>query len=134
MPAVQALKKIGAPFTQEEKVLKVRYDFSRDGGAIGTYDLFQASQECVITGFHAVVKAAVTSGGSATVELGSTGDTDRFVTAKAPAALTINTVLPEDGAFNQVLRLVAGDTISMTVATAALTAGVIEATIKVQKA
>ena len=130
MPSVVDVKEIGGEFKNDEYTLRVVYDFSKDAGAIGTIDLFEAKSDIVLTGFHAVVKTAVTSAGAATVEAGYTGDTDGLMTAKLQAALTANTVVPEDGAFAGARRIAAGDKITQTIAVAALTAGRVEYVIK----
>ena len=134
MPTGINNKKIGTPFGNEEKVIKVVYDFAKDGGAIGTFDLFTASQACIITGFHMVVQTACTSGGAATVSAGYTGAVAGLLTATAVASLTANAVFGENGAFDQVKRLASGETAGISIATAALTAGKIEMTLKIQKA
>jgi hypothetical protein len=125
MPVVAKAKNIGPEFRNEIVQERVVYDFSIDGGTVGTYDLFTANKDVVIKGAHAYVKTACTSGGSATVAYGITGATTAFVdaTAGAVANLTLNAIL---GAAEPPLRLVAGNKVVMTLATAALTAGKIE--------
>lgn len=130
MPLVVDSKEIGGEFKNDEYTLRVTYDFSKDAGAIGTLDLFEAKSDIVLTGFHAVVKSAVTSAGAATVEAGYTGATNGLMTAKLQAALTANTVVPKDGAAAAARRIAAGEKITQTIAVAALTAGKVEYVIK----
>jgi hypothetical protein len=130
MPLVVDSKEVGGEFKNDEYTLRVIYDFSKDAGAIGTIDLFEAKSDIVLTGFHAVVKGAVTSAGAATVEAGYTGATNGLLTAKLQAALTANAVLPKDGAAAAARRIPAGDKITQTIAVAALTAGRVEYVIK----
>lgn len=134
MAAVAKAVRIGSGFQNEENIVRVVYDFAVDGGATATLDLGTAVQACMVTGFYAVVKTACTSGGSATVQVGDTNDDDRYLTATAVASLTANATFGENGAFNQVVRLAAGDKLTMTIATAALTAGKIEFVFKVAAA
>jgi len=144
MAAISDVKTIGSTYSNEENVLKVRYDFSKDAGAAGALDLFVASKDTIITGFYAVVKTAFAgSGGSLAV--GVTGATSAFVTATqgavanltANALLTANTVVtegtPNTLAFSLPRRLAAGDKVVQTIGTG-FTAGVIEYTIKFQTA
>lgn len=133
MASVAKAKSIGGNYSNEEEVVKVIYDFAKDGGAVGSLTLATASSDCMITGFAAVVKTACTSGGSATVQVGDTGDDDRYLTATAVASLTANAVFGENGAFDQAVRLASGQVLAMKIAVAALTAGKIECTFKVQR-
>lgn len=125
MPVVAQMKNIGPEFRNEKQIARVVYDFAVDGGATGAYDVFTAGSDVVITGAHAYVKTACTSGGSATVAYGITGSTTAFVdaTAGAVANLTADAVL---GAAEPPIRLASGSKVLMTVGTAALTAGKIE--------
>lgn len=133
MASVAKAAKVGATFSNKEEVVKVIYDFANDAGAVGSLDLATAQSDCLITGFHAVVKTTCTSGGSATVQFGDTNDDDRYLTATAVASLTANATFGENGAFNQVVRLASGEKLTMAIAVAALTAGKIEVTYKVQR-
>lgn len=142
MAAVAKAKNIGPVFRNELQVERVVYDFSVDGGATGALDLFTAGADVVLHGFHAYVKTACTSGGSATVAVGVTGATSAFVTttAGAVASLTANAVLgagltegtPNTAALPR--RLASGDKVLMTIGTAALTAGKIEFVIQYMSA
>jgi len=142
MAAVAASKTLGAPFSNEKSIERVRYDFSKDGGATGALDIFIASRDIIITGFSAVVKTAATSGGSATVKAGVTADDDAFVTTTqgALASLTANAIIlpvAVEGTPNVLplpVKLPAGSKVIQTIGTAALTAGVIEYTIEYYKA
>ena len=134
MPNVAKITSVGSQFSNHEEIVKVIYDFATDGGGTGSYTLATVAQECLVTGFHAVVKTACTSGGSATVACGTSADDDLFLTATAVASLTANATFGENGAFNQVIRMTAGQELTMAIATAALTAGKIEVTYKIQRA
>ena len=142
MAAVAKAKNIGPVFRNELQVERVVYDFSVDAGATGALDLFTASADVVLYDFHAYVKTACTSGGSATVAVGVTGATSAFITttAGAVANLSANAVLgagltegtPNTAALPR--RLASGDKVLMTIGTAALTAGKIEFVIQYMSA
>lgn len=88
MAALKGWKKIGGPFTNETEVVKVTYDFANDTGAVAAYDALTAEQSCVIVGFYAVVETAATSGGSMTLDVGITGDTNLLLADLAVASMT----------------------------------------------
>lgn len=137
MPVLKTVEAIGNTFGNAVEYKRVRYDFARDGGALGVYDVFTVSDKVKIVDFHSVVKTACTSGGSATVKVGVTGNDNRFMntTQGAVASLTLNAaILPPvvEGAPNVLAVPVvasAGDKVLLTIGTAALTAGSIEMTI-----
>lgn len=133
MAAVAKAKTIGPEFTNARTLERVTYDFAVDGGAVGALDLFTAGSDVVLKSFHAYVKTAATSGGSATVSIGVTGAATAFVdaTAGAVANLTANAVL---GSAITPRRLASGSKVLMTIGTAALTAGKIEVVIEYCKA
>ena len=138
MAAITDVKIIGSTFKNEKQIIRARYDFSKDAGATGALDIFQASRDVIITGFSAVVKTAGTSGGSATVKVGVTADDDLFVTTTqgAVASLTAAAILlpiAVEGTPNVLplpVKLPSGSKVIQTIGTAALTAGVIEYTIE----
>lgn len=143
MTAVAAAKTIYAPMTGQVDEYRVVYDFAADAGATGALDLFTAGDaNLVITHAHCTVKTACTSGGSATVKWGVTGDDDRFAntTQGAVASLTAGaTIIPPalEGTPNVLpmpYKLASGDKCLMTIGTAALTAGKIEFVLRVMKA
>lgn len=146
MAALAKRKYLGGQFSKEEETVRVVYDFSVDAGATGALDIFEATADVVITHFHAYVKTTATSGGSATLIVGVTGDTDAFVTLAggAVANLTANALLqaavvltegtPNTAAFPLPRRLASGDKILQTIGTAALTAGKVEYVISYMKA
>lgn len=142
MTALAGTKSIGPTFSNDTEVLRAVYDYAADGGATGALDIFTASADCVILNFYAVVKTTCTSGGSATLKVGVTGDDDVFMTTTegAVASLTAATVFQAkpvltEGTPNTVAwpfprKLASGDKILQTIGTAALTAGKIEYTVE----
>lgn len=138
MAAVSGRKYLGKTWSNEEQVLRVRYDFSVDAGATGALDLFEASADVVITGFHSYVKTAATSGGSATLKVGTSGDDDAFMTTTqgAVASLTLGALIAPpavEGTPNTLplpVKLASGSKVIQTIGTAALTAGVVEYVIR----
>lgn len=138
MAAIAKRKYLNHEMSNEEVVLRTQYDFSVDGGALGALDIFEASADIIITGFHAVVKTAGTSGGSATLKVGITADDDLFMTTTqgAVASLTLGAaIFPAvvEGTPNVLalpVKLVSGAKVLQTIGTAALTAGKVEYVIK----
>lgn len=119
------------------------YDFSVDGGAIGEIVLstkggYQSLPEgAVIQSVIAVVETACTSGGSATLSWGNSGDPDGYHAAVAVASLTGNAIFNEQDAtaallfddtndhqtYYRVDSTANNQNFSVSIATAALTAG-----------
>lgn len=107
-------------------VLQCEYDFDKDGGAVGDIAMRGGSLPigAIVTSGMVYVPTAVTSGGSATValQLESAGDI-LAATGKASftAGATITTVPVNTGATAIITTATGG--VTLTVATAALTAG-----------
>lgn len=122
-------KREAAVLTFAKQVASVIYDFSIDGGAVGTLSFNTAlPANAVITAIYADVQTAATSGGSATYALVAGSTTIVAATAFDSAtvginatgvlALTINVSSPFDAA-----KLTASSELKLTIAGAALTAG-----------
>lgn len=130
MAAVANLKTSGAGWTGKIEMVEVTYDFSVDGGTAGALDLFTADADLVIHRVTAKVKTAVTSGGSATVEVGKSGDTAGLMAQTGKASLTAGVVVDSKiGGY----KLASGAKIIQTIGTAALTAGKIAYLIEYSK-
>lgn len=109
-----------------------KYDFAVDGGATtSTYNLVKVPVGYVITEAYAHVTTACTSGGSATVIMGQTSDTDSIIESVAVASLTENSI---HSLAAKRYAATGENNILMTIGTAALTAGVIELWVKFRKA
>lgn len=110
------------------KYLEAVYDFSLDGGLVGSIPMNDASgnpleipDKAIVINGHIEVETAVTSGGSATVAFGLLGNTDAFKAATAKGTLVEDYVV---GASNDLpLKMAAVTPVLATVAVAALTAG-----------
>lgn len=113
---------------RSEKVVALLYDFSVSGGATADYNLtdidgntYATEEACVVTKIIALEQSALTSGGSATVQLkaGSTNLSDAeafdtgFTGADSLALASSATAI----------AVATGQTLKITVAGAALTAG-----------
>lgn len=112
--------------------IEVVYDFSVDGGATGSLNLFKAKEAMVVESCYAKVKTAGQSLGSATVEFGiAGGDTDALITATvgALANLTAGATL-QQASTAPALKLAADDAIAIKISAAALTAGKIVLVLK----
>jgi len=116
-------KKIDRGFSNERQFVKLTYDFAQDGGATAdTVRMAEVNGKIIITECILQVETACTSGGSATVSAGAeTADADAFGSAIAVATLVDDYAI--DTAAGQSLVVDSGDYLSLTIATAALTAG-----------
>jgi hypothetical protein len=124
MPTAKGLRKFGAPANNQMTVAHAIYDFAADGGAAGTYDLIEIDGDCLLHRWWAVVETAVTSTGSATVGAGYTGATTQFLSAVAKTSFTANSVQKPDSVTGDVpVRLTDGAYLTLTIATAPLSAG-----------
>jgi hypothetical protein len=114
------------------ELVRITYDYSVDGGSVGALDIFKAKEKCVVKLAEMYVKTACTSGGSATVSVGKTGDLAGMVAATAVASLTADAVIL-GAALDASHVLAADDIVKMDIAVAALTAGKIEMVFEVIK-
>ena len=134
MPNLKSYK--GNMYVADEgtEVIKIVYDFDKDGGSVAAYNGFTAKQKMVVLKAYMKVQAACTSGGSATVSLGKTGTVAAFTAATAVASLTSDAIITGvSGLGAGGVILAADDVVFFDVAVAALTAGKIEATLIVDK-
>lgn len=111
---------------------KFVYDFAVDGGAVGAISLSSKTGSAFTLPLNALVKSVLakvvttcTSGGAATVAIGNTATPDAYMAATAVASLVANYVGTEQGTPNSVGAANEQD-LTLTIATAALTAGKIE--------
>lgn len=118
--AVANAKHSGAGWTGKIETAEVTYDFTIDGGASGAMDLFTADADLVIHRVTAKSKVAVTSNGSATIEVGKSGDTAGLVAQTGKATFVIGAVVDSKiGGY----KLASGAKIIQTIGTAALLTG-----------
>jgi hypothetical protein len=119
----------GYPRATEMKVVRGRYDFSVDGGAVGDIDLTPAGVipiNAIVLGGFVEVDVALTSGGAATVAVTVEGAGDIVAAAAVSGAPWSTTgrksVVPVFTGASTV-KTTAARKVTATVATAALTAG-----------
>jgi len=117
--AVKTLK----GFENEVQYARLTYDFANDGGATGALVLADMPGKAMVLKAVVHVETACTSGGAATVIIGTSDDTDAFMdlTSGAVANLVDDFGLEETTAVGAVLD--AADQVLLTIGTAALTAG-----------
>lgn len=112
-------------------VARVKYDFDVDGGAVGTINLMPAAvlpSGAVILGVFANVTTVPTSGGAATISIGSEAAADLQAAAAisgAPWSTTGFKALTKTWA-TAPIKLTAARNPSIAIATADLTAGVFQ--------
>jgi hypothetical protein len=119
-------KAFGSEFTGIPESMVLEYDFANDGGAAGTIVLGLTDKKILVLDSRVMVSTACTSGGSATVKIGTTADDDAFMdtTSGAVASLVADYVNTETAGQNVVVA--SGQAINMVIGTAALTAGKIK--------
>lgn len=125
------IKEIG-PFSGSNEYVRGVYDFSNDGGAQGTIVLARANEDCVVDLANTRVKTAMTSGGAATVKIGTTADDDAILADVAFDDSSLDEGNVADGA-SKGLKVAEGEEILLTISTADLTAGVVEVGLVVSK-
>lgn len=104
----------------KREIVEVTYDGAVDGLAQGALTLFTAAADLIIERVIAKVKTAVTSGGSATVEVGKSGDTAGLVAQTGKASLGAGVVVDsKKGGY----KLASGESIIQTIGTADLLTG-----------
>jgi hypothetical protein len=139
MAALVQHKTVGAPFSNDEEIVRVRYNFADDGGATTALDVITADGDILITSWHAVVKTTFQTADSATLAAGITGTAGYFIGATAAGSLTENAVLRPlltEGTPNAEklpVRLASGSKVIQTVGTGTFTAGAVEHVIKYVK-
>lgn len=110
-----------------KRVALFEYDFAIDGGAIGTIALRgdRLPLGAVVRNGAIHVNTAVTSAGACTTTLGVNTAVDVLAsTLKAAQSLdAILDVVPVDTAATSILTATAGKGVTMTIGTAAITAG-----------
>ena len=124
MPALKDAKIVGAPFSNTSEIVRVTYDFTADGGEVEDNTLFTADGEVLVRCVGAHVLTAVTSGGSATIDLGRGTSGTQFLSGSAISGFTAGAFVPSASA--AAIKLANGEIINMGVNVAALTAGKVE--------
>lgn len=110
------------------------YSFTRDGGAVSDINLKDVNGNALVLPSGALIRnvtmhatTALTSGGSATIDLNAEAAND-CAAAVAKATLSLNAVaigIPDFATVADYVRLTADRTITISINTAALTAGAI---------
>jgi hypothetical protein len=119
-------------WTRASEEIEVVYDFAKDGGAVAALDLITCKEASVVELCYMKVDTTCTSGGSATVSVGKSGDVAGMVAATAVASLTAGAVI--FGAALDASHVVAADgVIQLDIAVAALTAGKITVRLRISK-
>ena len=116
------------------QVAKAIYSFAADGGAQATIQPKRTAslpKNAVIVAGTVNSTGAVTSAGSATLSVGTSAgsSTTAILAATAKASLSANAILNAVPVFATPVKLSAAGNITVTVATADLTAGVVEITL-----
>lgn len=118
-------------FYSELRAARMIYNFAVDGGAISTLTPKNSTllpANAVIVGATVNSTTAVTSAGAATVGIGTSAgsSTTSILAATAKASLSANAILNGVPVFATPVKLTAAGQLNVTIAAAALTAGIIE--------
>lgn len=132
MAILKGAKTVGAPFSNAVEVVRVRYDFSVDGGEVEDNTVLTADGNLLVRCVGVHTEVALTSDGSATVDLGKGASGTEFVSTEAYTSFTLDGFYASESA--AFVKLASGEVINMGVATAALTAGVVEFIFEVAQA
>lgn len=124
MPALKGAKVVGAPFDNRTEVVRVIYDFAADGGQVEDNTVLTADGVLLVRCIGCVVETAVTSSGSATIDLGKGASGVEFVSGEAYTTFAANAFYASESA--AFVKLADAEVINMGVAVAALTAGKVE--------
>ena len=119
--------------TQLHKSQTVEYNFSVDGGAISTIDLelkYPIPSGSVVYASTAYATTAVTSGGAATVRFGVDAADDLNAAAITLAQINAGWHEARDSAVAPVITTAERTSLNISIATAALTAGVISVNVQ----
>ena len=116
------------------RTARAKYDFAVDGGTIGAITLATTAtlpDNAVIVGATLNSTTAATSGGAATIAVGLTagGAADTIKTAEAVGSFSADALINGTVTFAAPAKMTAAGNINITVATADLTAGVVEITV-----
>lgn len=116
------------------RVAHFKYDFAVDGGAVG--EIIPSSsptlpaKAIIIGGIANVTTALLAAGGAATIAIGTHAGSavDSLLTATAKATFSLNAILALNPVFTaaSAIKMSVAGQVSITVATNALTAGVME--------
>ena len=121
-------------FSNEEKWIKVSYDFAADAGELGDYDVIEnesASLKYVVTDFYAHVHTDVTTGTDVDVDLGiGDGGTEFLSDWDAPGA-TADAIVGMDTAAP--VQIPASSKIVMGIETGTVTAGRVDLYFKIKQ-
>jgi|TARA_R110002012_G_scaffold80711_2_gene204569 hypothetical protein len=109
------------------KMKQFSIDFGIQEANTATTEVFEKGQ--LILGFSAVVTEAMTSGGSATIQLGFTGTTMLSAAVGKATAVADYPIGPDNSADAAPYVLVANDTFDSIVGTATATAGKVDVTV-----
>lgn len=123
MPNVENIRKVGPRFGKPEWHSSV-YDFSKDGGATGTYNMLEFDRDSILLEWYGVVQTAFV-GSSSTYNFGYTGALTNFKNNVAVGSMGANVVLGLDGASsgNLPARVTDGQYLTMDIHDAVATAG-----------
>lgn len=121
MAEVKDVKGVGGSFSNEVLISRVIWDFSVDGGAIGTLKLLKAADKIAVRLLGVRVHTAVTSAGALTMNVGEANG-DSMISGWAKADISVDAI--KQGAAPVLLD--ANEYVGMSILAATATAGKLE--------
>lgn len=131
-PTFDSVKLTGTnPGDSVLRTARAIFSFAIDGGAVSTITpvtTVSLPDNAVITGGTINSTTACTSGGAATIAVGTSAgsSTTSILGATAVASFSLDARLNSAATFAATVKMTANGNVTLTIATAALTAGVIE--------
>jgi len=125
-------KTVGPSFPNATELVRVKYDFAADGGAIADYDVLEATDACVVKLKHIETLDAVLSADAINIDLGKGDGGVEFLSNALKASFATGSV--QSGVAGAVVRLAKGEKIVLGIEAFAATAGKFEMVFEVTKA
>lgn len=122
--AVDDAKTIGDVMPNAREIVRVKWDYSKDGGAIGDLDLLIAEDDVLVRMIGSKTRTSASSpAGTGTVTVGKESGSD-FENGGAVTVYAADAYVAGDSA--PFIKLASGESIDLGIATDAFVAGVIE--------
>lgn len=113
-----------------KKEIAALYSFAVDGGAVSAINLgIFIPNNAIVTGFRVKTNTAPTSGGAATISFGFTGNLVAFMVINGIAAFVAGETLSGVDLKANPLEMTATNQLVISIVTAALTAGILVASL-----
>lgn len=130
MAVLKDAKTVGATFPNAADIVKVTYDFSKDGGAIADYDVLVADSACIVEHVYTLGVENVTSADAIAIDLGKGAGGVEFHSDVLKAALEADDLISGAG---KMVELTVGEKIVLGIEAFAATGGKFDMCFRVYK-